>query len=120
MRSKTTPAQRVAENEWRKAHSWDAGKAHSLRRALFKVGCYPTHDTTGNKLYDFGEEYSRALVHAAVDELSRPDVEALERVARLLLLVEREPDLFKRIEEEIRAWEVKTRASGVWPTGARA
>lgn len=119
-RSKITPAERVAENHWRKICSWDAAEAHRLRQTLCDVGCYPTSDTTGDKGNDFGDGHARALVHAAIDEMSRPDAEAMARVARLLLLVEREPDLFKRIEEDIRAFEVNMKARGIWKTGARA
>jgi hypothetical protein len=114
---KITPTQLVAEGSWRlpRAHD-DPARAHAVRRALAGIGMiYPRQDTTGNPGYDFEEAYHRAQLHEIADELSRPDLIAIARAARLLLLVEREPDFFEWIKDQDQASLRELQARGLVP-----
>jgi hypothetical protein len=77
-----------------------AGRA---RHALAAEGLYPTRDQAGDPGLAVMEANHRAALHQIADELDPTDLTALFNLARLLLLVPREPGLFEWIEANTQA-----------------
>lgn len=74
----------------------DAARA---RMALAGLSLYPTADLGQDPGYTVAEANWRAELHQMVDQLDRTDLAAVVGLVRLLVQVQRDPDLFKFVEQ---------------------
>ena len=96
--------QAVQPNSWYHQELWrqvflpeDEEKARRARRALADVGLYPTGILDPGTV---SEANHRAALHDIVDELDPTDLRAVLDLARLLVLIPRDPQLFEGIERK--------------------
>ena len=85
---------------WRTVYPWDEPKAIRVRHRIGEEGLYPIRDINDDPDLAASEANHRAALHQIVEELDRTDLRAVFDVARLLVLIPRDDEVFEWIAAE--------------------
>ena len=90
------PQRWYREQLWRYPFPHDQRRARQIRKVLIKMQLYPSYDLATNDNLTGMEENYRAALPEMIAELDRTDLSVVTDVVRLLALVPRQPQIFKR------------------------
>lgn len=88
------------DGSWRDPQPLDEVDAINARRALAMCTFYPTSDLDEDPGTVLLGEILRARLHQIVDELTCTDLVGVYKLARVVMLVPREPGIFERIKRQ--------------------
>jgi len=93
---KLSPQELASEQTWRKVWQWDEGKAQNLRWHLVEAEVYPPSEMEPGdaEAHEYHDAVMRAEMVDIVGALDYIELMALHRVARLLAIVARDPEVF--------------------------